>query len=99
MAIVDVTIVPLGTKSTSISPYVSECHRVLNQQTLVKYQLTPMGTVLEGDLNDILEIIKIMHETPFIEGAMRVATTIKIDDRRDKNSTMTEKMQAVYEKL
>jgi len=32
MAIVEVTIVPLGTGSTSISNYVADCHRVLKEE-------------------------------------------------------------------
>ena len=40
-----------------------------------------------------------MHEVPFAAGAGRVSTLIRIDDRRDKNSSMTAKMQAVKEKL
>ncbi len=54
----------------------------------MKYQLTPMNTIIEGDLPVILEVIQQMHEVPYTKGAQRVATTIRIDDRRDKVSTM-----------
>ncbi|MTI49076.1 MTH1187 family thiamine-binding protein [Sporosalibacterium faouarense] len=99
MAIVEVTIVPLGTGDTSVSKYVAKCHEVLKKETEVKHMLTPMGTVLEGDLDKILAAIRKMHEVPFGEGAKRVSTQIKIDDRRDKQSSMTGKMESVESKL
>jgi uncharacterized protein YqgV (UPF0045/DUF77 family) len=40
-----------------------------------------------------------MHEVPFGEGAQRVSTLIRIDDRRDKVSTMAGKVKAVTDKL
>jgi len=58
-----------------------------------------MGTIIEGDLPRILEVIVLMHEVPFAKGALRVSTLIKIDDRRDKEATMEGKVQAVEEKL
>ena len=99
MAMVEVTIVPLGTASPSVSRYVAECHKVLAREEGIKYQLTPMSTVIEGDLDRIFEIIRKMHEVPFMSGALRVSTSIKIDDRRDKELTMAGKLQSVKEKL
>ncbi len=40
-----------------------------------------------------------MHEQPFAEGAVRVSTSIKIDDRRDKASSIEGKVRSVKEKL
>lgn len=99
MAIVNVSIAPLGTNSPSISPYVAACHEVLRRHPELKWQLTPMGTIIEGDLTRIIEVISLMHEVPFTKGAVRVSTLIKIDDRRDKVATMADKVQAVEEKL
>ncbi len=99
MAIVEVTIVPLGTGSTSVSQYVADCHKVLRDTTDVKWTLTPMSTILEGDLDQIMTLIRNMHEVPFEKGAGRVSTSIKIDDRRDKEATMEKKLQAVEDKL
>ncbi|HWR39036.1 MAG TPA: MTH1187 family thiamine-binding protein [Patescibacteria group bacterium] len=99
MAIAEVTIVPLGTGSASISQYVANCHKVLEKAGDLSYRLTPMSTVIEGDLNRILAVIREMHETPFAAGAQRVSTSIRIDDRRDKELTMDGKLQAVREKL
>jgi len=99
MAIVETTITPIGTGSTSVSKYVAKCHEVVKDFPEIKYQLTPMGTILEGDLSKIMELIAKMHEVPFDQGADRVSTLIKIDDRRDKAGTMDGKMESVRRKL
>lgn len=100
MAIVEVTIVPLGTGSPSVSHYVAEVHKVLEQaEEAVKFQLTPMSTIIEGELDELLAVVRRMHEVPFSKGAVRVNTTIRIDDRRDKAATMESKLQSVRDKL
>lgn len=99
MAIAEVAIIPLGTGSTSVSQYVADCHKVLEDEKRIKLVLTPMGSVLEGDLDIIFEAIRRMHEVPFEKGAMRVSTTIRIDDRRDKNASIEQKLASVKEKL
>ena len=99
MVIAELTVVPLGTESTSLSSYVAGCHQLLKNQDKVKYRLTPMGTILEGELDDIFEITKKMHEVPFENDALRVTTSLKIDDRRDREAAMDKKINSVEEKL
>jgi uncharacterized protein (TIGR00106 family) len=99
MAIVEVTIAPMGTGTPGISQYVAACHKVLEKAQDLKYQLTPMSTIIEGDLDRILEVIRQMHEVPFGAGAPRVSTLLRIDDRRDKELTMAGKIKAVTDKL
>lgn len=98
MAVVFVTIAPLGTATPSLSRYVAGVERVLDASGL-RHELTAMGTIIEGDLDAILAVVRKMHEEPFGEGAVRVSTLIKIDDRRDKEHTIAGKMKSVREKL
>lgn len=99
MAVVEVTITPLGTGSASVSRFVAGCLHIAKASGL-RHQLTPMGTILEGELDEILRVIRQMHEAPFLEGAVRVSTLIKIDDRRDRDEhTMAGKVRAVQERL
>ncbi len=98
MAIAEVSVVPIGTAKTSVSEYVAGAVTILKDSGM-KYKLTPMGTVIEGDIKDLLEVIAKMHETPFKKNAERVYTTIKIDDRRDIKAEMDEKVKSVMEKL
>ena len=97
--IAEVTVVPLGTASTSLSSYVAEVEKVLKRYKNISSLLTPMSTVLEGSLDEIFEVVKEMHEEPFFKGAKRVSTRIVIDDRRDKAISMKSKLEAVKTKL
>ncbi|ANC78402.1 MTH1187 family thiamine-binding protein [Fictibacillus nanhaiensis] len=100
MAIVDITIIPIGTETPSVSEYVAEIQKVLQQnKDKVNYQLTPMSTLIEGELPDLFDVIQQLHEVPFSNGIQRVATNIRIDDRRDKKSTMTGKLEAVEARM
>jgi len=98
MAILEISIVPIGTGGTSLSAYVADCLRMLKKEKL-RYELSSMGTNIEGDLKDLFKIALKMHQVPFKKGARRVATTIKIDDRRDKKGTLEGKKRAVKNKL
>lgn len=98
MAILEVSIVPIGIKGSSLSPYVADCLRILKEEK-VRYELTAMGTNLEGNLKDLIRVVLRMHEAPFKKGAPRVLTTLRIDDRRDKRGTLSAKKKAVRNKL
>jgi uncharacterized protein (TIGR00106 family) len=98
MAILEISVVPIGTKDTSLSLYVADCIQILKKEK-VPYELTAMGTNIEGDLKDLIKVALKMHEAPFKKGSHRVVTTIKIDDRRDKVGTLSGKKSAVRRKL
>lgn len=98
MAVMEISVIPLGTSSTSVSPFVADCVKVLEEEGL-KYEVTPMGTQVEGDLEALFKVARKMHEAPFRRGALRVVTTLKIDDRRDKPLSLEGKRTAVLEKL
>lgn len=93
MAIVDISIVPIGTKSPSISEYVRKSIKLIKKSGL-KYQVSSMGTAIEGDLFDIFELILQIHKAQVKMGAKRILTTIKIDDRRDKKQTIEDKIKS-----
>ncbi|MDM5338937.1 MTH1187 family thiamine-binding protein [Fictibacillus enclensis] len=96
MAIIDITVIPIGTETPSVSKYVAGIQRVLESYgEQINYELTPMNTIVEGELAVLLQVIKDMHEAPFAQGIQRVATNIRIDDRRDKPSTMKSKLESV----
>ncbi len=98
MAVVAVSVVPLGI-GTSVSKYVVEAEKVLASNPRIKQQIGPMFTTLEGDLTEIIATIKAIQEAVFAAAALRVNTAIKIDERRDKELTMEEKIQSLEAKL
>ena len=99
MAIAEVSVVPLGTRTPSVSRYVARAIKVLEQEKYIKYETTPMGTIIEGDLDRILRVVRKIHEGIFGEGVTRVIATRKIDDRRDKAQSAKAKLDSLKEKL
>jgi uncharacterized protein (TIGR00106 family) len=98
MAVVQISCTPLGEGSGGLSKFVAGCLQLVKESGL-NYQLTPMGTILEGELDEIFALVRKMHESPFNAGAQRVSTLIKIDDRRDREHTMERKLRSVEEQL
>jgi len=96
--VAEVVIVPHGTGSTSLSGFVAEVEKTLRRYGL-KTMLTPMGTILEGDLDVVLRAVRAAHEVPFGQGALRVGTTLRIDERRDKDISMESKVRSVEDKI
>lgn len=99
MAIVELSVVPIGTADPSVSNYVSAIQKALAEEDDIRFILTPMSTVLEGELDVLWPIIRKVMEIPFNKGALRVYTTLKVDDRRDKKSTMEGKVASVWQKV
>jgi uncharacterized protein (TIGR00106 family) len=99
MAIIDISIVPVGTGKPSVSDYVAGAVRILKNEPGIKYELTAMNTIIEGDLEKLLSLAQRMHRSAFDAGAKRVVTTLRIDERRDKPITIESKIKAVKDKL
>ncbi len=99
MAIVAVSIAPLGTGSTSVSEYVAKTQEILERHPNLTYRLDPMFTNIEGDLSEIFAAVEEMHEALIAMGAQRLSTVVKIDDRRDTAHSMTEKIAVVEAKV
>lgn len=93
--VAEISVVPVGTGSAGLSQYVAACLDVLQGREDVSYRLTPMGTILEGSLDIILEVARKIHEAPFYSGVSRVVTSLRIDERRDKLGTMNGKVKSV----
>jgi uncharacterized protein (TIGR00106 family) len=99
MITAELSIIPIGTSKTSLSDYVAAAVSAIDKNG-ISYELTGMGTLLESeDLSLLLNAIKEAHEAVFKIGAERVSTSIKIDDRRDSNRTIADKVSSVKKKL
>ena len=99
MTLVDFTVVPLGTGSTSLSGFVAQVQAELEKRGLPN-RLNPMSTTVEGDLHDILAFIERLHAKLREAGYQRISTSLKIDDRFDKPGPhMERKIEAVENKL
>ncbi|MGD0795306.1 MAG: MTH1187 family thiamine-binding protein [Dehalococcoidales bacterium] len=99
MAMIEISILPVGTPTPSLSRYVAGAVKILQNEKDIKYELTAMGTIIEGERERLLTLAGKMHQSAFDAGAARVVTTIKIDERLDKPLTIKGKIKAVEEKL
>jgi len=99
MAIIELSVNPIGTGTPSVSRYVARAVEVLAEEKNIKYETTPMGTIIEGDLGHLLALVQKMHEAVFEAGVKRIVTVMKIDDRRDKAASMSSKIESLRREL
>ena len=77
----EIAVYPLGTDNSSITKEVSKVFEVLDNCDLT-YQITTMGTVIEGTIDELFALARELHESVFSDSVKRVITTIKLDDKR-----------------
>jgi uncharacterized protein (TIGR00106 family) len=95
--ILDLCLVPLGV-GVSVSKYVAECHRVV-QDAGLQSQLHAYGTNIEGEWEEVFAAVKRCHETVHAMGAPRIATNIKLGTRSDRDQSLRDKVQSVRSRL
>ena len=98
MALMQLTIIPLGTGSPSVGEFVAHIQKALGKEN-ISLQLTDMGTVIEGEAKELLAIAAKMHELPFQKGVQRVVTQISLDDRRDKTVGIGDKIASISTRM
>jgi uncharacterized protein (TIGR00106 family) len=94
--IVEFSITPLG-KGESLSQDVAMVLDLVDKSGL-DYRLTPMGTIIEGEWDEVLALIKRCHEA-MLQRANRVSTWIHIDDRKGAKGRIRHKVEAVEKRL
>jgi len=95
VATADLTVIALGRADASASRYIAEIQRRLARQDRVRYVLHAMGTSLEGSTEDILAVVAELHAVPFELGIPRVYSVLKLDERRDREQTLEDKVESV----
>jgi len=94
--LVEFSVVPLG-KGESVSQYVAECLRLV-EASGIRYKINPMGTVLEGEYDEAMAVIRACH-MKVMDLSPRVITSIKIDDRKGRRDMLDSKIASVEKKL
>lgn len=91
-----VSITPLG-ESESVSKYVARAVQKIKDSGLV-WQLTPMGTIIEGEkLDEVLAVVNSAVEE--LSECNRISVSVKIDYRKNKPLGMNTKVDSVMKKL
>lgn len=100
MAIMEISIIPVGTKDTSMSKYIVSSERALKESKVNRCEITAMGTLVEApSMRELLNIAEKMHKKALSSGAKRVVTHILVDDRKDKKLTIKGKVNSLKQKL
>ncbi len=81
----------------SLSPFVAEMIEHVEKSGL-NYRLTAMGTLVEGDVDQVFALIQECH-IAMRASSPRVLTTIRIDDREGVSDGLSAKVKSVEEKL
>lgn len=89
-ATAEIQVIPIGA-GVSVRDEVKRAHGVLEESGL-PVELHGNGTNLEGELQDILDAVRRVHETLHAEGTVRIASFIKIGTRTDKEPSLSGKL-------
>ena len=92
--IAQLSVYPIG-EGTSLSRFVRRGISVIEKSGFV-YEIGGMATTVEiPDLDALFELVKQVHAAHVEEGAGRVVIDLKVDDRRDKKTTIKSKKESV----
>ncbi|MFV8783187.1 MTH1187 family thiamine-binding protein [Microbulbifer sp. SA54] len=89
----DLCVIPLGV-GVSVSRYVAECQRVL-QEAGLKHQMHAYGTNIEGEWDAVMAAIKRCHECVHGLGAPRISTSLRLGTRTDRQQSLQDKVSSV----
>lgn len=90
------SIVPIGA-GTSIGDQLAEVLKIVDASGL-PYKVNPMGTVVEGEWDDLMKLVKKCHRTVMKTGE-RAMTNISIDDRKGKPNRIEEKVKSIERRI
>lgn len=96
MVLLEMSIVPLG-QGESVSKYVAQCVDLVDRSGL-NYELHAMGTIVEGELAQVLDLMRQCIEA-VAKASNRVTCTAKIDYRQGVQGTLQSKVASVEQKL
>ena len=92
-AVAELFILPLGTGAPSVREHIRAVYEVVRDSG-IKHQLTAMGTLVEGRVEDILALAARMHDACFeAGGTQRVVTSLRLDERRGEPLTLEGKVR------
>jgi len=96
MILLEFSMVPIG-KGESISPYVARCLDIVDGSG-IDYRLYAMGTIVEGEVDQVLEVLRKCLEA-LAADCDRITCTAKLDYRKGETGRLDAKVKSVEEKL
>lgn len=92
MVLLEFSMSPLD-KGESLSPYVSRIINVIDQSN-INYRLTAMGTILEGEYDEVMVIVRDCFKE-LEKDCNRISVSLKIDYRKGSQSRMNSKIDKI----
>jgi uncharacterized protein (TIGR00106 family) len=96
MVLLEFSMSPLG-KGESVSEYVARSLDIIDASGL-PYRLTPMGTILEGEWEQVMAVVRQCYERMRAD-CPRITCSIKIDAREGKSGRLAGKIASVEQRL
>ncbi len=96
MVLLEFSMSPLG-KGESVGHYVARSLDIIDRSGL-SYRLNPMGTVLEGEWDDVFRVVRKCYER-MKKDCNRISCTIKVDYRKGHEGRLESKVASVERHL
>ena len=96
MVLLEFSMSPM-TKGESVSAYVARSLDIIDKSGL-PYQLTPMGTILEGEWAEVMAVVTACFERMRAD-CDRIGTQIRIDYRAGPGGRIKAKVESVQQKV
>ena len=96
MVLLEFSMSPLG-KGESVGRYIARSLDIIDKSG-VDYRLNPMGTVLEGEWDDVFHVVRRCYERMKRDCA-RISCTIKVDYRKGHSGRLSSKVASVERHL
>lgn len=96
MVLLEFSMSPLD-KGESVGEYVSRSLKIIDESG-IDYRLNPMGTVLEGEWDEVFSVVKKCYEA-MSKDCNRISTVIKVDYRKGKKGRLQGKIDSIEKKL
>ena len=94
---IDICVVPMGV-GVSVSKYVVECQRIFEQANL-SHEMHAFGTNVEGNWDKVMAAVRQCHEKMHEMGAPRTISTLHVGTRVDREQSIRDKLDSVYQKM
>ena len=91
-----VSVIPIGAGS-SLGDQLAKVLNIIDESGL-PYKTNPMGTAIEGEWDEVMELIKKCHQSVMASNE-RAYLIINVDDRKSKPNRLEGKVKSVEERL
>ncbi len=92
----DFSIIPIGGDAHT-SEELAEALKIVHESGL-RYQLTPSGTCIEGEWDEVMKVIRQCHDA-VRKSSAHVVTTIKVEDDAGEHDKLTRNIKSVEDKV